>query len=182
MKIRQGFVSNSSSSSFVCSCCNGSYAGYDGQYEDTLRYSCVNDHDLCSDCVREDVEDSETYDIKEKHCPICSFEVSDEHDIFRFLEKTSGISRNEVYNYRLAFFPKLTNDNKTVRVEDYLSYVCARKGITLIEIRAYLKNRFKKYSKFLKFLDRESKNTSEKEDTNILLEIAKQHYREDFGK
>jgi len=49
MKIRQGFVSNSSSSSFVCSVCGESYSGYDGQY-DVAYCECFNNHEICGDC------------------------------------------------------------------------------------------------------------------------------------
>jgi hypothetical protein len=49
MKIRIGFVSNSSSSSFVCSICGDSYSGYDGQYE-VKHYECQNGHEICGDC------------------------------------------------------------------------------------------------------------------------------------
>ena len=49
MKVRTGFVSNSSSSSFVCNVCGGSYEGYDGMYEVDC-YTCEVDHDICEDC------------------------------------------------------------------------------------------------------------------------------------
>lgn len=49
MKIRSGFVSNSSSSSFICNICGYSYAGYDGEY-DVEHFTCVNKHKICEDC------------------------------------------------------------------------------------------------------------------------------------
>ena len=48
MKIRKGFVSNSSSSSFVCDVCNTVEAGYDGQYDFDTSY-CNSGHNFCSD-------------------------------------------------------------------------------------------------------------------------------------
>lgn len=50
MKVRNGFVSNSSSSSFVCDVCGTSYSGYDGMYEDTNCCTCCKGHEICSDC------------------------------------------------------------------------------------------------------------------------------------
>ena len=47
MKIRTGFVSNSSSSSFVCSVCNRVEEGYDGQYGFDTSY-CDVGHEFCS--------------------------------------------------------------------------------------------------------------------------------------
>jgi hypothetical protein len=49
MKVRQGFVSNSSSSSFVCSGCKHSFSGYDGMY-DTEYYCFDCGHEICGDC------------------------------------------------------------------------------------------------------------------------------------
>jgi len=48
MKIRSGFVSNSSSSSFVCSVCKCVETGYDGQYDFPTTY-CRNGHHFCSE-------------------------------------------------------------------------------------------------------------------------------------
>ena len=47
MKIRSGFVSNSSSSSFVCSVCNTVETGYDGEYDFPTTY-CRRGHHFCS--------------------------------------------------------------------------------------------------------------------------------------
>lgn len=51
MKIRSGFVSNSSSSSFVCGVCGVSYEGWDGQYE-VKHYSCNRGHEVCGNCSK----------------------------------------------------------------------------------------------------------------------------------
>ncbi len=45
MKTRNGFVSNSSSSSFVCAVTGDSYEGYDGEYEVTCA-CCENGHEF----------------------------------------------------------------------------------------------------------------------------------------
>ena len=49
MKIRNGFVSNSSSSSFVCDICGRAEGGYDLSISDIDMYQCVNGHTVCSD-------------------------------------------------------------------------------------------------------------------------------------
>ena len=48
MKVRSGFVSNSSSSSFVCSVCNTVETGYDGQYDFDVS-QCYDGHEWCSE-------------------------------------------------------------------------------------------------------------------------------------
>jgi hypothetical protein len=47
MKIRKGFVTNSSSSSYICDYCNRAEAGYDLGIEDADMYECENGHVLC---------------------------------------------------------------------------------------------------------------------------------------
>lgn len=51
MKTRLGFVSNSSSSSFVCSICKETFEGYNGDYGDIHHMGCENGHGFCSDCI-----------------------------------------------------------------------------------------------------------------------------------
>lgn len=49
MKNRNGFVSNSSSSSFVCDVSGESFEGYDGDYGDIVECSCPNGHNFSSE-------------------------------------------------------------------------------------------------------------------------------------
>ena len=47
MKIRKGFVSNSSSSSFICEVCGSAESGYDMSTRDAGFYRCVSGHEFC---------------------------------------------------------------------------------------------------------------------------------------
>jgi len=49
MKIRKGFVSNSSSSSFVCDVCGQDVSGYDMSLREAEMYQCENGHTFCED-------------------------------------------------------------------------------------------------------------------------------------
>lgn len=49
MKIRSGFVSNSSSSSFTCSCCGETQSGWDLCLSDAGMTQCENGHYFCDD-------------------------------------------------------------------------------------------------------------------------------------
>ena len=51
MKIRKGFVSNSSSSSFICEVCGNVESGYDASYDDMDFAQCENGHDFCRDHI-----------------------------------------------------------------------------------------------------------------------------------
>lgn len=47
MKIRNGFVSNSSSSSFTCDVCGETYSGWDACLSEAEMYECENGHTFC---------------------------------------------------------------------------------------------------------------------------------------
>lgn len=51
MKVRTGFVSNSSSSSFVCEICSRSQEKYDLTQKEAEMYICENGHQFCRDHV-----------------------------------------------------------------------------------------------------------------------------------
>lgn len=55
MKIRKSFVTNSSSSSYVCDICGNAQSGYDCSPSDFDMSSCVHDHTICN-CHIEDKE------------------------------------------------------------------------------------------------------------------------------
>ena len=49
MKYRKDFVTNSSSSSFICDVCGDDESGFDMSYEDADMYCCVNGHTFCTE-------------------------------------------------------------------------------------------------------------------------------------
>lgn len=52
MKIRNGFVSNSSSSSFICDVCGTVESGYDASMSEMGMINCENGHTLHEGCVK----------------------------------------------------------------------------------------------------------------------------------
>lgn len=97
MKTRQGFVSNSSSSSFVCRVCGNSEAYYDGLSEiDACR--CQNDHTICNSHRLPDAEGTshDTYEVPVTQCPICTLSAVDQANEAAFLRKVLGWSEQEV--------------------------------------------------------------------------------------
>jgi hypothetical protein len=55
MKIRTGFVSNSSSSSFVCQVCGETYSGWDATLTDAEMESCDKGHLYCASHRKKDL-------------------------------------------------------------------------------------------------------------------------------
>ena len=126
MKVRLGFVSNSSSSSFTCDVCKHTDSGWE----------CVNGHIFCEDHVvepstvelrelleeiQEDIgdpdledemnttadddlldlynrwkNDEERYECSAKLCPICNMDVLTDNDLIKLLLKRMSTTRDEI--------------------------------------------------------------------------------------
>lgn len=59
MKIRKGFVSNSSSSSFVCDVCGNVESGYDASASEMGFANCENGHLFCEDHIVRELTDEQ---------------------------------------------------------------------------------------------------------------------------
>jgi hypothetical protein len=71
MKIRTGFVSNSSSSSFVCSVCGIQESGWDMWLDDAGMHSCKKGHTFCDKHMTKKQPDLKTSKKKELLLSIC---------------------------------------------------------------------------------------------------------------
>src|ERR1022692_295355 len=105
MKLRKGFVSNSSSSSFICDMCGHDESGMDMCLSEASMFECVNGHILCTDHAIGELDDS--YDVPIENCPVCSLSVVIDHDMLNYLLKKYGITRElvttEVQNNHKTF-------------------------------------------------------------------------------
>lgn len=77
MKVREGFVSNSSSSSFVCGVCNRVSEGFDWNNSSGGIVTCEKGHQFCYDHSLN--KDDEFWELlksdevfPEKYCPVCN--------------------------------------------------------------------------------------------------------------
>jgi len=98
MKKREGFVSNSSSTSFICSIC-GREREFIGDVEpsDVGWYCCKGDHAFEPEClprgVRVTIEESEDrYNFPKEICPICNGEIIPKYLVMKYIEKTADLS------------------------------------------------------------------------------------------
>ena len=93
MKVRKGFVSNSSSSSFVCDLSGEVFEGYDAGLNEFGCVSCENGHTFIYEgypkveaWVESDENEESNYEMPAAICPICNGEAKPEL-VSRFLNE-----------------------------------------------------------------------------------------------
>lgn len=122
MKVRKGFVSNSSSSSFLCDVCGEMESGMDACLGDFDMMQCSKGHTFCNSHMKKPTikemraaleeypdEDSINDDSVEEryadlvsdvgcppsNCPICTLKHVTDEVLIRFLLKKAGTTRKE---------------------------------------------------------------------------------------
>jgi len=108
MKIRTGFVSNSSSSSFICEVTGRIESGYDMGLEEAEMLECVNEHVFTETRIIGEVKDKDEddedyysewrYEVPAVNCPICTLNHIKNNDLLKWLLKMEGIDKEMVIN------------------------------------------------------------------------------------
>ena len=140
MKIRTGFVSNSSSSSFVCEICGRSEAGYDMGIEEAEMYECVNGHTFC---ISEAVEDITGYNseatVEEKIAIILEYHKK---DLIYFKIKSGEISEEEIESYYEQIMEDLESEDM-YEVDEKYCPICQMLEMSNNDVYLYLENKTK---------------------------------------
>lgn len=152
MKVRQGFVSNSSSSSFICEICGNTKSGYDLSLSDMGFVMCENEHIFCDEHLINMEGEIETlgYEnlVLEKHCPICQFEEYSQPELARYLVKEYSIPKEIVFSEIKA----VNKRRKKLYDNEYIEYVFKKHNLSDDVVLKNLKDRFEKYSNFLEYI------------------------------
>jgi hypothetical protein len=152
MKIRLGFVSNSSTTSFTCCVCGETETGMDVSLYDIDWYQCVNEHCLCPDDLLEDVPESDDEEwrdhIPEACCPVCKFTIFTDKDLANYLERLTNVSRADAF----AQVKQANKRRKKLYDNEYVMYACDVKGLTREGITNQIKQTFTTYRDLGRFL------------------------------
>lgn len=155
MKLRFGFVSNSSVTSFVCEICGRQEAGMDMSMRDFDFVTCENDHLFCADEMLEydepikDEQEEDEYCISEKYCPICQWKEISENDFGKYLLKEYKVPRDEAFEE----VKKLNKRRKKLYNGEYIMHVCNKLGLDRTKIINELSVKYPEYKKYLEYIN-----------------------------
>lgn len=161
MKVRTGFVSNSSTTSFECDIC-----GYSETYHDSISCSdfdviyCEFGHCLCVHHIEEyfpDVGDNyenEDGELSVEYCPFCQNILFTNKDLGLYLLKEHGVPKEEVF----AYIKSINKRRRVLRDEEYVEYVLKKIGKTSEDIELDINVKFKTFADFWEYI------TSKNED------------------
>lgn len=182
MKVRIGFISNSSSSSFVCSVCGREESGYDLSMEEVEMVYCENGHILGLECLSESIsEKDKNARIREdlKKCSDIDVDKVLDEDledlvyeygielnvpenccpICSFLVHDAGdMARylEKIYKVSKAVvFKEVKSKNsrrKKLYDSEYIDYVCLANNTSVHDMVKKIKEDFGSYKNFNKFI------------------------------
>lgn len=153
MKIRNGFVSNSSSSSFICDITGEEVSGYDMGLEEAEMYQCENAHTFLEEFIvgsNEEIEkeleenDEFRYSVPSRFCPICSFNYIMIEDIVAYIAKTYEITYNDVYSYMKSKNSRL----RKVRPTYWLELTKEKFGLSKDDLVKEIKSKYTNFEEF----------------------------------
>lgn len=130
MKKRLGFISNSSSSSFICDCGHSIVLYDDNDLADSNVEKCENGHYICNECLPENLDhyhninkylDLDDYDedgylrlIKKQYCPYCTLETISDYDLKRFLFRKYSLNEKNILKEIKIVFKNYENFKKYI--------------------------------------------------------------------
>lgn len=162
MKIRRYFVSNSSTSSFICEICGNHAEGMDLCLSDCDMFECENGHTMCTEHAPdiENIEesyDSEEcsgeegcrcrdcsdfpYEVPQECCPICAYQKISYRDAKEFLLKEYKVSEKEVFDK----VKEINKRRKKLYDEEYVKEIFERNNLNDDSFIEMIKGRFPSY-------------------------------------
>jgi hypothetical protein len=162
MKIRRGFVSNSSSSSFTCDVCGNTESGMDASLSDFDMSQCEHNHTFCNDHQSKTSEDI-SVDVKRKSLidyikqKTYLGETKINEEVNRLTDMTDEDivkefeENQDSYEVHSCLCPICTMEE--ISDNDALAYLLIKNGLTIKDVLVEVKARFSgDYQAFNTFL------------------------------
>jgi len=181
-KYRRDFVTNSSSSSYICDVCGRSETGMDLGLSDADMYQCENYHTICEDEIFEtpnykeflqEVIDKEDIDLLNKLDDMDEGELENlsmDYEFRYYLPEKycpicnfASYSANDMTLYLIktrgitkdevfAEIKKINKRRKKLYNTEYIQYVCQKFNLTEKDLIDEVKSKFSTYKKFKEFI------------------------------
>lgn len=155
MKVRTGFVSNSSSTSFTCSACSENVIGRDMSMKEAGMIRCENGHTLCEyKCVKKNWDEEITEEIilkyVEEELPIVKKreeEYAEEYGTRTDEQIRKDLRSDFEYEYRekapSKYCPVCSFD--VISEKDYMSFLLYKLGMKYKDIKDEIRKEFNSY-------------------------------------
>jgi hypothetical protein len=154
MKIRNGFVSNSSSSSFTCTVCGDTQEGWDICLSEAEMSECVNGHVFCNDHMKNEKKEPTVEELRQ----FCfdNFSVDDTEKREEILEMNREELEDEAESWDYGVDDEYDVPESSCPIcswlelfpDDVYLYLLQKIGITEKELSEQLEEQFKTYSEF----------------------------------
>ena len=132
MKVRKGFVSNSSSSSFICEVCGNVESGYDASHADMGFAQCENGHEFCLDHILPFTREKALALIKK-------IKENPEYVSEDFLEQEEADQIEELMAINLSYFDSSSmGDYGYDELPEELCPICALEALSDSDILTYI--------------------------------------------
>lgn len=152
MKLQLGFVSNSSSSSFVCVICSKECSGMDINLDDFEMSECENEHIICNEHIGDQSKAIDLYDLslerlKEKcvssYCDETEYDLTKRETMIALLEDNYD-DTILIENCPICQFDRFVG-------EDVARYFMRKNELTRENLRDLIKLEFKTYDEFSEY-------------------------------
>ncbi len=156
MKIRQGFVSNSSSSSFACDVCGETVEGWDACLSEAEMSECINGHIFCNDHMKKKKEDPTIEELREFCLGNYSTRDKERREELLEMEYDEVMDEAESWDYGVDDEYNVPESRcpicsfKNVASDEAYKYLLGRLNMSEAQLLGELKGKFDSYAEMQK--------------------------------